>query len=74
MLITTRIAGIPAQLQVHRAHWTRADYSTDHSTMDAEGGWDLDWTVLDRRGRPAPWLESKVDAATIESIIIGALA
>ena len=43
--IETRVAGIPCLIGVH-------EWPTD----DGEG----DWTILDRRGRPAEWLAKKV--------------
>lgn len=50
--IDARVAGIPCQIGVLR--------------FDAPSvyGWaNIDWQLLDRRGRPAAWLERKLDNA-----------
>ncbi len=61
MEIETRIAGIPCVVRVDYASYTKPDPSNWVSDWDFYGGWDLNWEVCDRRGRPAPWLEKKLD-------------
>jgi hypothetical protein len=61
--ITTRVAGIPAVARVTYAHYTRPDPTTWANDIDYWGGWVVDWEICDSRGRPAPWLERKLDEA-----------
>lgn len=60
----TRIAGIPAMIGVTYFHnqppW-RGSAHTAPSDLDYYGYFELEYDVLDRRGRPAPWLERKLD-------------
>ena len=55
------IAGIPCQIAV--THWDKyhpaKTYGPPENCHPEEGGTG-DWEVLDRRGRPAPWLERKL--------------
>jgi hypothetical protein len=71
MLIDTRIAGIPCLV--------RATFSEDRSRLHGHpDSWchepsELDYAVLDRRGRLAPWLERKMDSrdrAALERTIV----
>jgi hypothetical protein len=57
-----RVCGIPCVIRV--TYWEpyqpaiiRADPGDSHPP---EGG-DGEWEILDSRGRPAPWLQSKLD-------------
>ncbi len=58
----TRIAGIPAKIEVTSFYKYRAATIWGHPD-----GWapaepeEITFQVLDRRGRPAPWLERKLD-------------
>jgi hypothetical protein len=73
MDIQTKIAGIPAVVRVLYASYTRPDPGTWASDIDYWGGWELDWQICDRNGRPAPWLERKAtdeDRERIESELI----
>ena len=63
MELETRIAGIPATVRIDCARYTRPDPYTWASDWDYYGGWTIDFTVCDSRGRPAPWLERKLTAA-----------
>ena len=64
--IETTVAGIPCIIGV-------SQYSSVAGNSRADSDWDYygytesDWQVLDRRGRPAPWLAkkltSKIEAA-----------
>ena len=62
--IETTVAGIPAILRV--TYWepyVPAQVSgPPENCWPAEGGYG-DWDVLDRNGRPAPWLEAKITDA-----------
>lgn len=71
-IIQTRLAGIPCQIAVTDFRRVEGSYSYDApSELDHYGYTDYDYEVLDRRGRPAPWLERKVSADDIEQKIIG---
>jgi len=66
-MIHVRIQGIPATIEVHRADYTPPD-PLGPSTIDFSGGWDMEYTICDRHGRPAPWLERKASDSDIRSI------
>lgn len=56
MLISARIQGIPCTVEVTHYYVTRDD-------------WDpIEFRVLDRRGRAAPWLERKMTDADVTNI------
>ena len=60
----TRIAGIPAMIGVTYFHYQppwRGSAHTAPSDLDYYGYHELEYDVLDRRGRPAAWLERKLD-------------
>lgn len=59
----TRISGIPARIEVLSfIHWRPARlYGHPDSWAPAEG--EIEWTVCDSKGRPAPWLEKKLTPA-----------
>lgn len=59
--IETRIAGIPCRIGVTEWEKYRPGRSSGpvESCYEDEGGCGC-WEVLDRRGRPAPWLERKM--------------
>lgn len=60
-LFSTKIAGIPCTIWVHYAQVTEGSYSYNAaSDWDYYGYKELEYTVCDRRGRPAPWLEKKL--------------
>lgn len=54
-----RIAGIPCVIRVDHFFRQAPDYGTWDSDLDCSGYIDADYTICDRRGRPAPWLERK---------------
>lgn len=71
-LIKTRISGIPCTIDVLTARYTKPDRSTWASDLDYYGGWEIEFEVCDRKGRPAPWLAKKLtdnDIARIEEEI-----
>lgn len=59
--IETRVAGIPCIIGV--THFDSVDGSYSYnaaSDVDYYGYTESEWEVLDRRGRPAPWLSRKL--------------
>lgn len=63
--IETRVAGIPCQALVteyFRQEPHRGSAWTCDSDMDFYGYEDICYEILDRRGRPAPWLERKLSS------------
>ena len=63
--IEHRVAGIPCLIGV-------ISYDVEEQTWDEPGYTDMEWEILDRRGRIAPWLARKVTAkeeASIEEAI-----
>lgn len=64
LVFDTRIAGIPCQIGVTYFHYQppwRGSAHTCDSDWDYYGYTELEYDVLDRRGRPAAWLEKKID-------------
>lgn len=60
--VNTRIAGIPAIAAVNYS----PPMNGGREIAPEPEEWDIE--ILDRRGRPAPWLASKIDAADIDDI------
>jgi hypothetical protein len=59
--IESTVAGIPCLIGVMEFSSVRGSYSYNApSDMDYYGYTESDWEVLDRRGRPAAWLERKL--------------
>lgn len=71
--IEARVAGIPCKIGVTHFESERGSYSYNApSDIDFYGYTEMDYEVLDRRGRPAAWLERKLDKterADIEYLI-----
>lgn len=63
-----RICGIPCIIEVTHFSSVKGSFSYDApSDMDYHGYTECEYEVLDRRGRPAPWLQKKVtDAIDME--------
>jgi hypothetical protein len=60
--IETRVAGIPCIIGVTEYECVKGSYSYHAaSDWDYYGYTDCSFDVLDRRGRPAPWLERKLN-------------
>jgi hypothetical protein len=63
LVFDTRIAGIPCQIGVTYFHnqprWGGCAHTCD-SDVDYYGCHESEYDVLDRRGRPAAWLERKL--------------
>lgn len=77
MILATRIQGIPCRVRVTRYfHQPAMGYWAD-SPEDCYGYTEVEFEVLDGRGRKAPWLERQMlseDRAAIEQEIIAAKA
>jgi hypothetical protein len=75
--IESRVAGIPCLIGVSHFDCVRGSYSYNAaSDMDYYGYSESEWDVLDRRGRPAAWLERKLtddDRQRIEQEIAEAM-
>lgn len=58
----SRVAGIPCQIGVvnYEKHAPMSVYKA-HSDLEFYGYSEANYVVLDRRGRPAPWLQRKLD-------------
>lgn len=71
--IDARVGGMPAKIGVTHFLSERGSYSYNApSDMDYYGYTEMEYEVLDRRGRPAAWLERKLDKderADIEYLI-----
>lgn len=71
--IDARVAGIPCLIGVTEFNRTSGSYSYNApSDHDYYGYTEVEFDVLDRRGRPAAWLERKLDKnerADIEYLI-----
>jgi len=51
MMITTRIQGIPCQVEMTNGHYQAPDHTTWASDWDYHGGWfDVKFEVYDRKG------------------------
>lgn len=67
--INHRVAGIPCLIGVIDYSVTKGSFSYDApSDIDYHGGTECDWEILDRRGRPAPWLARKINAREEDNI------
>ena len=75
--IESRVAGIPCLIGVLSFDSVQGSYSYNApSDMDYYGYTESEWDVLDRRGRPAAWLERKLtddDRQRIEQEIAEAM-
>lgn len=67
MRFDTRIFGIPCQVNV--THFYREKPNrTANSDLDYSGYVEMDWHVLDTKGRYAAWLERKITDEIREQI------
>ena len=75
--IESRVAGIPCLIGVSHFDCVRGSYSYNAaSDWDYYGYSESEWDVLDRRGRPAAWLDRKLtddDRQRIEQEIAEAM-
>lgn len=67
--IDTYVAGIPCQIGVISYVHQKPLGRTADSDWDCYGYTDIDWELLDRRGRRAQWLDNKADCEKIEKTI-----
>lgn len=58
-MFDTRVAGIPCKCQVVAPSWDGKEITTD----------TFNYRILDRRGRPAPWLEKKLTPQDSERLL-----
>lgn len=68
--VNTSVAGIPCTVEV----LTYLNVPGSHSyhaasDLDYYGYSEVEWTLCDRRGRPAPWLERKLTPADEDRIL-----
>ena len=67
--IEHRVAGIPCLIGVIDYDRVKGSFSYNApSDMDYHGYTECDWEILDRRGRPAPWLARKINAREEDAI------
>lgn len=67
--IDARVAGIPCLIGVIEYSEIKGSHSYNApSDMDYYGYTEVEFEVLDRRGRPAAWLERKLDNNQREEI------
>ncbi len=62
MIIESTVAGIPCLIQIDRCLVQKPLGRMVDSDLDCYGYSEIEFTVLDRKGRPAPWLERKLTA------------
>ena len=67
-IIDHRIAGIPCQIGVRMCK-KQPPCPTADNPYDYYGGWDVDYDILDSRGKPAAWLENKATPADHDEIL-----
>ena len=72
-MIQARIQSIPCQIRVDHCFVQRPLGRSANSDWDCYGYSEIDFTVFDRKGYPATWLERKMtdrDTARIEELIL----
>ena len=69
MNIPIRIAGIPGIAHIHSYYAARPAqlYGPPERCYPAEDA-EIEFTICDRRGRPAPWLEAKLTDKTRDQL------
>lgn len=65
--LDTRVCGIPAKVRVTHLHHQPGNAWADNPD-DYHGYTEVEFDILDRRGRPAPWLERKLTPKEIGRI------
>lgn len=69
----TRIAGIPCRVELTHCFVQKPLGPRCDSDLDCYGYADVEFDVLDRNGRPAPWLERKMsdsERSEIEGLLL----
>ncbi len=59
-MLEARVCGIPCLINVTYQSYEPPRPHIWDSDLDYYGGWDVEWSLHDTRGRPAPWLERKL--------------
>lgn len=67
-MLETRIQGIPCIVEMTSYFRLAPQGRSADSSDDCYGGHEIEFTVCDRRGRPAPWLERKMTDADYDRI------
>jgi len=70
--IETTVQGIPCIVNVTYFKRIKGNPASWASDLDYYGYDDMNWELLDRNGRPAPWLEAKLnneDYLDIEAMV-----
>lgn len=71
MRLDTTISGIPCQIKVtHYSPGQEPRYSGAWEDDDPPDSPEIEFDVLDRRGRPAPWLAKKMTTKDEERICL----
>jgi hypothetical protein len=74
--VEARVAGIPCIIRVDHLRIVTGSYNYNApSDWDYYGYEEVEYTICDRRGRPAPWLERKAtdrDHDEIKTLILEA--
>lgn len=69
-MIECRIQGIPCLIDVGHYEKVRGSFRWDEvSDLDYRGYIDCEYTVYDRKGYRAPWLEAKITEDDDDAII-----
>ncbi len=70
-MMRTRIQGIPCQIEVtyYAAATPMRITGTGYGDADPPEPEEFEFTVLDRRGRPAPWLARKLTEADSDRLL-----
>jgi hypothetical protein len=66
-MMETKVNGIPCQVRVDFFKHVKGDDRADNP-FDFDGYYDIEFTLLDRRGYPALWLERKLTNADRDRI------
>ena len=68
--VSTHIQGIPCLIAIGYYHKQKPLGMQADSDHDARGYTDAEYTVLDRKGYPAKWLERKMNDLDRERVVI----
>ena len=66
--LETTVAGMPAGIKIDRFFVQKPMGRMADSDLDCFGYKEIEFTVLDRKGYVAPWLQSRMTAADIDRI------
>lgn len=66
--VPVRVAGIPCIAAVTHFFCQRPLGPSAHSDLDCYGYTEINYTILDRKGYPAAWLEKKITPSIEEQI------